>query len=160
MSNPPQPPLIMQDVHEYVINELNPLKEDLFEFWEQLASANITASEAITGKLMACLMLRHRGLIRRWREARRKTVQLDTFISPDDPKGLEKLTEFMQQPVIRQFVLDSESEVSSVMRDINDILRDLRSAADIKRSGIFTMAAILIAVASILISVLFNVFTT
>lgn len=155
MTELPAPP-ILENVHGYLTNELIPLKKELFEFWDEVAQMKVDAREALLGRKLARLTLRLQQLTSRWRTVRQKVVDLDTFIDADDPKALEKLGAWMQNPVYKNLVETEEAAVSSVMRDITESIRGLRMEADFKRSGFLSVSAITIGTASLLTTLILN----
>ena len=153
---PPQSlpaPLVMKDIYDYMVGELSPLKEDLFAFWERLSTAEVSYRRILIGRMIPALMDEHRSLVRRWIKARAKTIRMEEFISPDDPQGQQKVAELLGNRGLLESMRESADYASSVMRDITDTLRGLRAEEDFRRSGIFSLVAIVIAAGAVLISV-------
>ena len=147
---------VMQDVYNYMVREMEPLKKDLFEFWDNLTGTRITLWESLRGNQISRLMEEQRTLSTRWIGAREKVVRLEAFISPEDPQGKLKIVQLLSQPVIMESMRQDETDVGTMMRDIQDVLRGLRIEADFKRSGIISSIAIMLASASVIVTVVMN----
>ena len=152
-----KPPEVLENAFDYMVRELEPLKKDLFKFWDELAEVRVSFREALFRKQISRLAEEHRNHLRRWRSAREKTVRLEAFISKDDPLATVKIGQLMSQPAIWESVKETEANVSSVMRDTTEILRGLNMEADFKRTGIFSLTAIMVASAAVVATVLFGV---
>ena len=150
-------PTVMVDIHQYLINEMQPFRDELFDIWTEAASVKIGIKEALLGGRVSRLTNNYQSLAERWVNIRRKAVSLDALISGSDSEGQQKLYELMSQPALMESIRKSEADVSSLMRDLADNLRGLRLESDFRRSGLLSVTAIVLAVGSLSATVLLNI---
>ena len=150
-------PAVMEDIYQYLINEVQPFQEELFDIWTEVASVKIGVKEALLGGRVSRLTNNYQSLAQRWINIRRKAVSLDALISGSDSEGQKKLHELMTQPALMDSIRRSEADVSSLMRDMADSLRGLRLESDFKRSGFLSVTAIVLAIGSLSATVLLKI---
>ena len=149
----------MKDLHQYLINEMNPCLNEALDLWGELANLRVGIKESFTGTRLSFYTQKYQDLALTWTTLRRKAINVDELISPDDPDALQKLGEYLNQPAFQDAVVRADNHLSSVMRDISNHLFMLRLVADFKRSGWLSFAAITIGVFSIMTAVLIQLFT-
>ncbi len=145
----PKPP--PPEVYEYMIKELSPLKKEIFPLWQQLLSLNVSIWEAIRRKNLTVYEKNYTDCAIRWVNAREKVTVLDKLISPDDPKGEEKLGVLLLGGYLREME-KHEIELTRIMKDFSDTLRDKKAEADYKRVLSISTIAVIIALISIVVS--------
>ncbi len=150
-------PAVMADIHEYLINEVGPFREEVFGIWTEVVAVKIGIKEALLGRRLSRLTNNYQSLAQRWPDIRRKAVSMDALISGNHSEGVQKLAELMREPVLMDSIRRSEADVSSLMRDLADSLRGLRLEADFKRSGFLSSTAIVLATGSLSATVLLNI---
>ena len=148
--SPPTPP--PPEVVKYMIEELSPLKKEIFPLWQQLLALKVSLWEAIRRKKLEIYEKKYTDCAVRWVNAREKVTVLDKLISPDDPKGEEKLGVLVLGGYLREME-KHEMELTRIMKDFSDTLRDKKAEADYKRVLFISTVAVCIAAISIIVSV-------
>lgn len=146
------PPPLPKEVYDYMAKELHPLHEEIFPFWQELLTLEITISEAITRKNIKEYQQKYIGLAKRWIEAKEKITNVEKLIPPDDPKGKGKIAIILGSGYL-QIMQSRESELARIMSDISGTFRDKKNEADFKLVVFLSTTAVVIAVISIIISV-------
>ena len=149
----PSAPKVMADVYQYVIKEASPFKNELFEFWKEVAATKVGVLQANFGNKVLRLRDRHHEHFIKWLEIRKKAENLEELIKPDDPDHMQKISEYMKEPVIQQFVRDAESSITRIMHDVTEIVRGLQSEVDMKRAAFIAALSMVFAAVAVLISV-------
>jgi len=144
---PPPPP----EVYNYMMKELTPLKKEVFPFWQELVKLKITMWEAITRNKLNKYQATYDGFASRWVTAREKVTILDKLISHDDKEAEKKLGILLVGGYLREME-KHENELTRIMNDLSNTLRDKRNEADFKRALLISTLAVCIGVASIIIS--------
>ena len=147
---PPLPP--PPEVYNYIVKELGPLKREIFPLWQELAKLRITIWESIKRNKLNKCQETYDNLAARWINAREKVTVLDKLISPNDKEAKTKLGILMLGGYL-EGMAKHENELSRIMNDISNMLRDKKSEADFKRALLISTLAVCIAVVSIIISV-------
>ena len=148
---------VMVDIHQYLIKEVAPFREELLSIWTEVASVRIGIKEALLGGRVSRLTNNYQSLVQRWINIRQKAVSLDALISDSDSLGQQKLYELMTQPALMESIRRAEADVSSLMRDMADNVRGLRVESDFKRSGFLSVTAIALGIGSLSATVLLNI---
>lgn len=150
-------PAVMADIHQYLINEVKPFREEIVGLWAEVVSVKIGIKEALLGRRLSRLTNNYQSLAQRWPDIREKAVSMDSFLSGSHSEMVQKLGELMSNPVLMDSIRKEEADVSSLMRDLADSLRGLRLEADFKRSGFLSSTAIVLATGSLSATVLLNI---
>lgn len=145
---PPPPP----EVYNYMMKELSPLKKEVFPLWQDLLTLKITIWEAIRRNKLRKYQETYDSFASRWVKAREKVTILDKLIDPDDKEGEQKLAIIMGAGYLKQMEVH-ENELTRIMNDLSNTLRDKKTEADFKRAIFISTAAICIGVASIIVSI-------
>ena len=147
---PPPPP----EVYDYMVKELGPLKKEVFPFWEELLTLKITIWEAFRRNRLRKYQEKYDGFAGRWVKAKEKVTVLEKLISPDDKEGEKKIGFMLGTGYLREMAIH-ESELTRIMNDLSNTLRDKKTEADIKAALSLSTVALVIGV----ISIIFSVFT-
>ena len=144
---PPPPP----EVYNYIMKELSPLKKEVFPFWQELLTMKVTIWEAIRRNKLKKYQETYDSFASRWVKAREKVIVLDKLIDPNDKEGEEKLAIIMGAGYLRQMEVH-ETELTRIMNDLSNTLRDKKTEADFKTAIFISTVAICIGVVSVIVS--------
>jgi hypothetical protein len=145
---PPPPP----EVYHYLVEELNPLKREVFPLWQKLLTLKITLWESFRRKQLREYQSTYDSFAARWVKAKEKVTILEKLISPDDKEGEEKLGVLLTSGYLQQMVAH-ESELARIMNDLSNTLRDKRTEADFKVAISLSTIAVILVLVSVIISV-------
>jgi hypothetical protein len=145
---PPPPP----EVYNYMMKELSPLKKEVFPFWQELLTLEITIWEAVRRNKLRKYQETYDSFASRWVKAREKVTVLDKLIKPDDKEAEQKLGILMCGGYLREMG-KHEAELTRIMNDLSNTLRDKKTEADFKTAIFISTIAVCIAVVSIIVSI-------
>lgn len=148
--NLPTPP--PPEVYDYIVKELGPLKKEVFPFWQELLTLNITLLEAFKRKKLKKYQNTYDSFAIRWVKAKEKIKVLEKLISPDDRDAQKKLAILMGEGYLRQMEIH-ENELTRIMNDLTNTLRDKKTEADFKAAISLSTIALIIGIISIIVSV-------
>jgi len=146
---PPPPP---KEVYEYMMKELSPLKKEVFPFWQKLLTLEITMWEAIRRNKIRKYQETYDSFASRWVKAREKVTILDKLIDPEDKEAQQKLGTLMLCGYLEQMRVH-ENELTRIMNDLSNTLRDKKTEADFKRTMFISAVAACVAAVSIIVSI-------
>jgi len=144
----PPPP----EVYDYLMKELWPLKKEVFPFWQDLLTLKITIWEAIKRSKLREYEQIYDSFATRWVKVREKVNILDKLIDPDDKEGEKKLGALMVGGYLKQMEVH-ENELTRIMNDLSNTLRDKKTEADFKRTVFISTIAACTAAVSIIVSI-------
>jgi len=134
-----------------MMKELGPLKKELFPFWHKLLILKITVWEAIRRSKLREYQELYNGFSSRWVNAREKVTVMDKLIDPTDKEGERKLAVIMGAGYLKQMEVH-EAEVTRIMIDVSNTLRDKKTEADFKAAILISTTAVCIGVISVIVS--------
>jgi hypothetical protein len=149
-SSPPPPP--PPEVVDYMLKDLPTLKKEIFPLWRELSSLKVTIWESIFRRKLGALEAKYNDCMNKWIDAIEKVTVLEKLISPDDPKGKEKIGLLLVGGYLDD-ITRHENVLSRIMRDFSETLKDKKGEADYKRTLFISTIAVIIAVVSIIVSV-------
>ena len=144
---PPPPP----EVYHYIVRELSPLKKEVFPFWQDILMLKITIWESFRRNKLREYQKTYDSFATRWVKAKEKVTVLEKLISPDDKEGEEKIGIILGAGYLRQMEAH-ESELTRIMNDLSNTLRDKKTEADFKAAISLSVFAIIIGVISVIVS--------
>jgi hypothetical protein len=144
----PPPP----EVYHYMVEELGPLKKEVFPFWQELLTLKITIWESFRRNKLREYQKTYDSFAVRWVNAREKVTVLEKLISPDDEEGREKLGIILTTGYLKQMAVH-ENELTRIMNDLSNTLRDKKTEADFKAAISLSTIAIILVVISAIVSV-------
>ena len=112
----------------------------------------LTIWETIRRTKLSKYQERYDSYASRWVEAREKVTILDKLISPDDKEAERKLGILMVGGYLREME-KHENELTRIMNDVSNTLRDKRTEADFKTAVFISTIAVCIGVFSIIVSI-------
>lgn len=146
---PPPPP----EVYNYIMKELSPLKREVFPFWQELLTLKITIWEATRRQKLRKYQASYDNFASRWVKAREKVTILDKLIDPNDKEANQKLGLLMVGGYLKEME-KHENELTRIMNDLSNTLRDKKTEADFKMAIFISTFAVCIAVVTIIVSIL------
>jgi len=142
----PPPP----EVYHYIVKELGPLTKEVFPFWQELLTLNITIWESFRRKNLREYQKTYDSFAIRWVKAKEKVTVLEKLVSPDDKGGREKIGVIFATGYLKQMEAH-ENELARIMNDLSNTLRDKKTEADFKAAISLSTLAIILVVISVII---------